>query len=293
MIKDYHTFGSIMPGRSFSANTYNYGYQGSLKDDEIKGSGNSYSTFYRELDTRGGRWWSIDPKTKAWESPYVSMGNNPIWFNDPLGDDIKTNKEGAKIIDEGLTATLGKDNGLSGKNSPIGFDEINGQLTFNVEYDKTKFNDKQNDLINRYSTLIKSQKDIVNVKVVDFYEKGDDIPGKSLKDFNGGSNGVTVGYTTTDKDGNKGTIQDVFLARNPQRKDGKDPFGVQKFRSGREYDRGLASIHEIGGHSFYNVTSPLLSIGDRNSLTQSFENSVRKFYMHNGAPIKGFAEPHK
>ncbi len=68
---------------------YRYGYQGSEKDDQIKGKGNSYTTFFRQLDPRLGRWISIDPKKNAWESPYVSMGNNPIWYNDPLGDVFK------------------------------------------------------------------------------------------------------------------------------------------------------------------------------------------------------------
>lgn len=68
---------------------YAYGYQGSEKDDEIKGEGNSYTTHFRQLDPRLGRWLSIDPKANAMESPYTSMSNNPIWFNDPLGDTIR------------------------------------------------------------------------------------------------------------------------------------------------------------------------------------------------------------
>ena len=34
------------------------------KDDEVSGSGNSYTTFYRQLDPRIGRWMSVDPKMK-------------------------------------------------------------------------------------------------------------------------------------------------------------------------------------------------------------------------------------
>src|SRR5690554_2585098 len=71
---------------------YFYGYQGSEKTDEIKGSGNHYTTFFRELDPRLGRWWSIDPKANASESPYVSMSNNPLFFTDPLGDTVKYEK---------------------------------------------------------------------------------------------------------------------------------------------------------------------------------------------------------
>src|SRR5690606_28455208 len=70
---------------------YRFGYQGSEKTDEISGSGNHYTTLFRELDVRLGKWWTIDPKAslRPWESPYSSMGNNPIWYNDPLGDIFK------------------------------------------------------------------------------------------------------------------------------------------------------------------------------------------------------------
>lgn len=78
-----------MPNRSFVGTDYRYGYQGSEKDDEIKGNGNSYTTHYRHLDTRIGRWMSRDPKSTAFESPYASMNNNPILYNDIKGDTIK------------------------------------------------------------------------------------------------------------------------------------------------------------------------------------------------------------
>lgn len=68
---------------------YRYGYQGSEMDNEVKGEGNSYTTHFRQLDPRLGRWLSYDPKATAWESPYVSMGNNPIINNDMLGDTIR------------------------------------------------------------------------------------------------------------------------------------------------------------------------------------------------------------
>ncbi len=59
-----------------------------MKDNDIYGQGNAYTTEFREVDPRlGGRWWSIDPKTKAYESPYVGFSDNPIHFSDPAGDD--------------------------------------------------------------------------------------------------------------------------------------------------------------------------------------------------------------
>lgn len=98
--QDLYAFGGETHGRSMASNTYRYGYQGSEKDDEHAGDGNSYTTFFRQLDPRVGRWMSIDPKATARESPYASMGNNPIINTDVLGDTIRGNDKnsGKRIV---------------------------------------------------------------------------------------------------------------------------------------------------------------------------------------------------
>ncbi len=87
---NYYPFGSVAKGRSFSSQSYRYGYQGSEKDNEVNAE--TYSTFYRALDTRLGRWFSLDPVKKPYESPYVSMGNNPIKDFDKYGNDLDVGK---------------------------------------------------------------------------------------------------------------------------------------------------------------------------------------------------------
>ena len=83
---DYSPFGGELDGRTVSGG-YRFGFQGSEKDNEFKGDGNSYTTEFRQLDPRLGRWLSVDPMFAKfpWQSPYVSFDNNPIFFNDPLG----------------------------------------------------------------------------------------------------------------------------------------------------------------------------------------------------------------
>ncbi|MEA3495534.1 MAG: RHS repeat-associated core domain-containing protein, partial [Bacteroidota bacterium] len=71
--------------------SYRYGFNGMEKDDEVKGTGNHYTTHFRQYEPRFGRWFSIDPLVKnfPWQSPYVAFDNSPIYKNDPRGDAAK------------------------------------------------------------------------------------------------------------------------------------------------------------------------------------------------------------
>ena len=66
---------------------YRYAFNGMEKDDEVKGNGNSYTTEFRQYDSRVGRWLSLDPLMSDFpgKSPYMSFDNNPIYFTDPYG----------------------------------------------------------------------------------------------------------------------------------------------------------------------------------------------------------------
>ncbi|GAL87798.1 RHS repeat-associated core domain-containing protein [Sporocytophaga myxococcoides] len=86
---DYYAFGSQMPGRKYTKTNYRYGFNGMEKDDEVKGSGNSYDFGARIYDPRIGRWLSLDPsaaKYVGW-SPYNFVRDNPIRYVDPDGKD--------------------------------------------------------------------------------------------------------------------------------------------------------------------------------------------------------------
>ena len=56
------------------------------RDNEVKGNGNSYTSYWRQYDPRLGRWMSDEPKPVAWESGYAAFRNNPIIYTDPKGD---------------------------------------------------------------------------------------------------------------------------------------------------------------------------------------------------------------
>jgi RHS repeat-associated protein len=74
-----------MPGRNYiNGSSYRYGFNGKEKDDELKGSGNSYDYGMRMYDPRIGRPFSVDPLASKYPelSPYQFFSNNPIWFID-------------------------------------------------------------------------------------------------------------------------------------------------------------------------------------------------------------------
>ena len=64
---------------------YPYGFQSQTRDDEISGSGNSYSAEFWQYDPRLGRRWNTDPIVFPHQSVYAAFNNNPIYFTDPMG----------------------------------------------------------------------------------------------------------------------------------------------------------------------------------------------------------------
>ncbi|MCO5259950.1 MAG: hypothetical protein M9916_07390 [Crocinitomicaceae bacterium] len=67
---------------------YPYSFQGQLRDDEIKGKGNSYDFGARMYDSRLGRFLSIDPAfdLQPSEGVYNFAGNSPIFYIDCQGN---------------------------------------------------------------------------------------------------------------------------------------------------------------------------------------------------------------
>lgn len=84
----YEPFGSLLPGRNYSSDSYRFGFNGKLKDDEIHGAtGTSYDFGARIYDPRIGRWLACDPLAAAYPgiSPYVFVMNTPLSAVDPDG----------------------------------------------------------------------------------------------------------------------------------------------------------------------------------------------------------------
>jgi len=82
---------------------YLFGFNGQEKDDEITQGqypGSHTTALFWEYDTRIGRRWNLDPKPQISISDYACFSNNPIWFNDPLGDKWKDPDKDQATADE-------------------------------------------------------------------------------------------------------------------------------------------------------------------------------------------------
>lgn len=86
----YYAFGMQMTGGyTPSANPNKKLYNaGSEWQDDIEGLADYYSTFFREYDPIIGRFNGVDPMSESFESwtTYHYSYNNPVNFNDPLGN---------------------------------------------------------------------------------------------------------------------------------------------------------------------------------------------------------------
>jgi hypothetical protein len=76
---DYYPFGSPMPGRTVSGNSYRYGFQGQETEQELWGGQASFFK-YRISDNRLGRFFSVDPLAADYphNSPYAFSENRVI-----------------------------------------------------------------------------------------------------------------------------------------------------------------------------------------------------------------------
>ncbi|GAA0875995.1 hypothetical protein GCM10009118_24050 [Wandonia haliotis] len=153
---DYYLFGMQLDSRHASSGGYRYGFNGMEANDEVKGLGNSYTTEWRQYDPRVSSWLSTDPLAHefSWNSPYVSMSNNPILRIDPDCDadgiyiDEETGEvlgEDEKGVDDGLVHYTSKENWDKFANSPaINKSELlkSGSKTINIFDELSKRKDE-------------------------------------------------------------------------------------------------------------------------------------------------------
>ncbi len=99
---NHHSFGSIMPGREYTAQSvagYRFGYNGKERDDEVKGEGIQQDYGFRIYDGRLSRFLSVDPLTRDYPfyTPFQFAGNMPIFTIDLDGLEPGRKLPGGKL----------------------------------------------------------------------------------------------------------------------------------------------------------------------------------------------------
>ncbi len=176
----------------------NFAYNGMKLDDEVSGNGNSYTTLFRELDVRLGRWWAVDLKAKKqpFLSPYNSNGNNPILRIDPFGlEDFIINRKGKVKSVKGTENNEGPDRLISGE---------------------AKYSKKTGELKNSKSNVLEIDKGILqNQKEVDdgHYFKMDNSE-QATKLFKFVSEKTDVEFSLTNFENEKGSFSTLSTSHN-------------------------------------------------------------------------------
>jgi RHS repeat-associated protein len=285
----YYPFGLIQSG--ISSRALNFGgsknkkkFNGIEHTDEFEL--NQYDAFFRTLDPQIGRWHTVDPKPNEFESPYVAMGNNPIFKFDPLGDTVKnrTEADNAAII-----AWIAEGLGLKqGQSNPFHFNK-NGELQVNnkkfnkLNADQKKIGQNVVEAINAPALLevqLVDENDIIDSKTVQLNKaKGETeviVSGKSYKDgdkINKTINDYGGGRTKPPVLNGNGPGSDYILTQIIRQNNSETVAG----RNGTQISSPnfIVIFHEAFGHAVYHYMQQ--NNATQNQQTINYENSIRKF----------------
>jgi len=165
----YYAFGMAMPSRSYNSPDYRYGFNGMEKDDEIKGSGNSYDFGARMYDARLGRWFAMDPRgglMPSW-SPFNYTFGNPINHIDigglipwPLAGLKAGNKKDYKGGGFGLKNTIIRTSTYKETNRPAGASNPHIGIDYRVSVN-TPFYSLGDGVVSEISSTTKGAKYII------------------------------------------------------------------------------------------------------------------------------------
>ncbi len=103
---DYYPFGMLIQERSYTATAkgYRFGFNGQEQDDELSGSGNSYTATFWQYDSRIGRRFNVDPLYNTFPgiSTYACLNNNPNIYIDKDGNVFQLATVGAGALLGGI-----------------------------------------------------------------------------------------------------------------------------------------------------------------------------------------------
>jgi RHS repeat-associated protein len=85
----YYSFGMVLASSSTTSGASKKLYNGGSEwQNDFGNMPDFYQTYYRNYDAAIGRWMAVDPVPESAESmtTYQYSGNNPVMFNDPMGN---------------------------------------------------------------------------------------------------------------------------------------------------------------------------------------------------------------
>lgn len=109
LLNFHHSMSPMGYQKELQAPNKNLYNGGSELQDDFGDDPNVYSTFFREYDPVLGRMNAVDPMADKYGdlTPYNYAGNNPIMFNDPMGDDFNDLVELQMVIDMLMASEYG------------------------------------------------------------------------------------------------------------------------------------------------------------------------------------------
>lgn len=213
----YYAFGMQMAGSTMPTNANKKLYNGGSEwQDDIDGLADYYSTFYREYDPVIGRFNGVDPMSESFESwtTYHYSYNNPVNFNDPMGDNPYGGLSGTPMRDriDALEMLLtGKsfygDEGSAGGASGGTYRQLKADLLYfgTEEYKRDMYNQEKS----KYFWALRNKWKKEGFAEVGYYWFGQDGAGH----FNP-TVVITQNYDVTDNAGTKIGKLDVKILNN-------------------------------------------------------------------------------
>ncbi len=145
-MRKHYPFGMMMPGREYQAQPSRFGFNGKENDNDVKGFGNQLDYGMRIYDSRLGKFLSLDPVRKEYESPYMAFANSPLFCIDPSGSDTITVK----------SRSIDRNGRIAGESGYIGNrQDLSTMLTLFTAYSKddVKGSMLSSDFLRKYQTI--------------------------------------------------------------------------------------------------------------------------------------------